>query len=151
LPIVTSIAPCQNTARNVTRSTAQIIQQEFSRGAEISAPALSGKGSWKQLFASPNLTDGADMLALVTVTGESEEEIEKAKGILVGYIVGLAIQLENLNIFVRPSPAIDRKENCLRVVLGLTLPDDPQLDKIERVVKDFESQLGSNFAIELKR
>jgi poly(A) polymerase len=151
LPIVTSIAPCQNTARNVTRSTAQIIQQEFSRGAKISAQALSGKGSWKELFASPNLAEGADMLAIVTATGASEEEIEKAKGILVGYIVGLAIQLENLNIFVRPTPAIDRQENCLRLVLGLTLPNDPQLDKIERVVKDFESQLGSNFAIRLER
>jgi poly(A) polymerase len=151
LPVVTSIAPCQNTARNVTRSTAKIIQQELARGAAISARALTGEESWKQLFEPPNLAALSDLFVVITATSQSPEELEKAKGTLAGYIVGLAIQLEQLNIFVRPSSAIARIENCLQVVLGLTLPDDPQLDKIERVVKDFESQLGSNFAIRLER
>lgn len=150
MPVVTSIAPCQNTARNVTRSTALIIQQELARGAEISAQILAGKGSWKQLFESPNLAELSHIFVVITATSESPEKIEKAKGMVAGCIVGLAIQLEQMDIFVRPSPAIRQKENYLQAMLGLTVPDSQQLDKIERVAQDFGSQLGSNFAIRLE-
>ncbi|MEM7553887.1 MAG: poly(A) polymerase [Cyanobacteria bacterium P01_A01_bin.84] len=40
MPIITSISPCKNTARNVTKSTLHILQNEFIRGAELSRKVL---------------------------------------------------------------------------------------------------------------
>lgn len=50
IPVITSIEPCQNSAANVSRSTAEILQNEFDRGAKIAEKALAGEIGWESLF-----------------------------------------------------------------------------------------------------
>jgi poly(A) polymerase len=141
LPIVSSIEPCKNTARNVTRSTAQILQQEFMRGAEITDKILP-EISWTSLFEPIHLQEESHTFLAITATSRNEEELEKCCGILEGYIISLVIQLEQLDIFVRPIPKIEKNGNSSRLVLALNLPLDCEISLVERIGKNFILQLN---------
>jgi hypothetical protein len=47
---MSSIKPCKNTARNITKSTANILQEEFIRGAKITEQIIHDKDSWSNLY-----------------------------------------------------------------------------------------------------
>lgn len=72
LPVVTSIEPCQNTARNVTQSTVQILQQEFTRGAVTIEQILVGKLKWDSLFVSTDLHNHS--LSCLISTGDDKNQ-----------------------------------------------------------------------------
>ncbi|OUL23549.1 poly(A) polymerase [Nostoc sp. 106C] len=142
LPVVTSIDPCQNTARNVTRSTAQILCHEFARGATLTKQILAGAEKWSSLFEPIDLQQESKIFLILKVSNQDNHELEKCCGILEGYIIGLIIQLEQLDIFVRPWTGIQKMENTARLVLGLNLPPDFHNNTIEQVAKNFVSQLN---------
>jgi poly(A) polymerase len=142
LPIVSAIEPCKNTARNVTRSTAIILQNEFARGATITK-----KSDWQSLYLPIDL--GLDYATALTITIRQDSvgidrpdraELEKSLGILEACIIGLVIQLEQLNIFVRPSPLVEHCDRAGTIRLYLNLPDSCDAGKIERLASDFISQ-----------
>ena len=54
MPVITSISPCQNTARNVTKSTLNVLRSEFIRGADLSVRVLLHNENWNSLFDSPD-------------------------------------------------------------------------------------------------
>ncbi|MBD2238503.1 DUF504 domain-containing protein [Aulosira sp. FACHB-113] len=142
LPVVTSIEPCQNTARNVTRSTAQIMQSEFARGATLTEQILAGEQKWTALFEPIELNQESEIFLILKVSNQDEHELEKSCGILAGYIIGLIIQLEQLGIFVRPWTGIQKMQNTARLVLGLHLAADYQSTTVEQLARDFLSQLN---------
>jgi poly(A) polymerase len=140
LPIVTSIEPCQNTARNITRSTAKILKDEFARGAAITEKILIGQANWEVLFEPINLQQESEIFLNITVTSSNQETLAKSCNLLEGYITGLVIQLEQLDIFVRPWTRINKKENTAHLVLGLNLPITCEHKTIEMLTQDFISQ-----------
>ncbi|WP_086682749.1 poly(A) polymerase [Nostoc sp. T09] len=142
LPVVTSIEPCQNTARNVTLSTAQILCREFARGGTLTKQILAGEEKWTSLFEPVGLQQESEFFLILRVSNQDNNELEKCCGILEGYIIGLIIQLEQLDIFVRPWTGIQKMENTARLVLGLNLPPNFHNNTIEQVAKDFVSQLN---------
>ncbi|WP_339375947.1 poly(A) polymerase [Calothrix sp. NIES-2098] len=142
LPIVTSIEPCQNTARNVTRSTAQILRHEFARGARLTKQILAGEEKWTALFEPIDLHQESEIFLILKVSNQDNRELEKCCGILEGYIIGLIIQLEQIGIFVQGRTKIQKMENTVRLVLGLNLPVDHNSNTVEELSRDFLSQLN---------
>ncbi|GEM_PF-3063917 len=152
LPVVTPIEPCQNSARNVCRSTAQILQNEFVRAAKIAEQVLAGDLGWKTLFESIDLQKESELLLFVTAKSEDNESLESCAGWLEGNAIGLVIYLEQqLNASVRPWPGIRREQNRSKIVLDLQVSEGCDRATIEQIAKEFvtRSDFGNNFSIEL--
>jgi 2'-5' RNA ligase len=145
LPVITSIEPCQNSARNVTRSTAQILRRELERGAAISEQMLAGKIGWEALFELVDLQAQSDCFLVLTASRENNDSLEACCGWLEGNAVGLVIALEQrLDVCVRPWPGIRRGQNAICVVLGLKLSQDCDCVAIEQVGRDFVLQFNAD-------
>ncbi|WP_309739768.1 poly(A) polymerase [Chamaesiphon sp. OTE_20_metabat_361] len=142
LPIVSSIAPCKNTARNVTRSTARIIQAEFDRGAQITAQILAGKSTWKSLYKPIDPVIGMSALLSIAISDPDAIECQKCSDMFESTIVGLTIQLEQIGIFVRPIPQVELLEHTRIFKLFLNLPTNDDLDSAARLGREFISQLN---------
>ncbi|MEW5859786.1 MAG: poly(A) polymerase [Cyanobacteriota bacterium] len=145
LPVITSIEPCQNSARNVTRSTAQILRRELERGAAISEQVLAGKIGWEALFELADLQAQSDWFLVLTASSENNDSLEACCGWLEGHAIGLVIALEQrLDVCVRPWPGIRRGQNAICVVLGLKLSQDCDCVAIEQVARDFVLQFNAD-------
>ncbi len=138
LPVITSIAPCHNSTRNVTRSTADILRREFERGAEIASEVLTKNTTWATLFESVDLLEQSNAFLVLTVSSPEIGNLEKCGGWIEGHIIGLAINLEQkLNISVRPWPGIRRKQNLVSVVLGIDCSLDKDASAIAQITNEF--------------
>ncbi|MEM9276707.1 MAG: poly(A) polymerase [Cyanobacteria bacterium P01_F01_bin.143] len=148
-PIITSIEPCQNTARNITRSTAEILRCEFVRGTELTQKINTNNLNWSSLFEPINLQQESDIFLVLIAIINDNQELEKYCGILEGYIISLIIQLELLGIFVRPWTGIDRIDNTAHITLGLNLPSNCKISLIKELAQDFVLQFSNNFEIKI--
>jgi poly(A) polymerase len=137
LPIVSSIEPCKNTARNVTRSTARILQAELARGAAITRQILTDKSNWQTLYSLVDLEAEFDTVLTIEIVTTDRQNREKSLGILEGCTIGLVIQLEQLDLFVRPSPQVKTSDRTSTVSLFLTVPDSCEIDRIDRLARAF--------------
>ncbi|MBD1920305.1 DUF504 domain-containing protein [Microcoleus sp. FACHB-831] len=155
MPIVTSIEPCQNSARNVSRSTAEILRREFVRGAEIVERALAGEIGWEMLFESADLKAQSSLFLVLSATIEDSDRSLSACGWLEGRIIGLAINLEQqIDVCVRPWPGIRKDQNKISAILGLELPKDCDRVSwleangavIQLLAQNFVSQFNNSFA-----
>ncbi|GAB4206100.1 MAG: hypothetical protein Fur006_62910 [Coleofasciculaceae cyanobacterium] len=145
LPVITSIEPCQNSARNVTRSTAQILRGELERGAAISEQVLAGNIGWDALFELADEKAQSDWFLVLTASRENKDSLEACCGWLEGNAIGLVIALEQrLDVCVRPWPGIRRGQNAICVVLGLKLSQDCDCVAIEQVGRDFLLQFNAD-------
>lgn len=137
LPIVTSIAPTQNSARNVTRSTAQILRQEFARAASISAKVLEGKSHWRSLFEPIDLSLESEFFLVLSVATQNIHQEKTYGGWLKSNILALIIDLEKqLNITVRPWTKLIKKDNHISLVLGLEISRN-NIPSVEEIAKIF--------------
>ncbi|WP_310481435.1 poly(A) polymerase [Chamaesiphon sp. VAR_48_metabat_403] len=142
LPIVSSIEPCKNTARNITHSTAKILSDEFTRAAEISTSILAGKDTWTSLYEPIDLSMTADTILTIVIVDADKDKLQKSTSSLEAAIIGLIIQLEQLDIFVRPNTQIDRQVQTNNVMLFLKIPATCELSSIELLVRNFIHQLN---------
>jgi poly(A) polymerase len=137
MPIVSSLAPCKNTARNITPSTAQILQTEFIRGAAIIKNIQTGKDTWTNLYAQPNLITDRTHLLTISIETENITTPQALGDLLVANIIGLIIELDRLGCQVRPHPQIDRQQNTWNCYLGLNVPDRILPASIVKLTDDF--------------
>ena len=145
LPVITSIEPCQNSARNVTRSTAQILRCELERGAAISEQVLAGLIGWEALFELADEKAQSDWFLVLTASRENNDSLSACCGWLEGNAIGLVIALEQrLDVCVRPWPGIRRGQNAICVVLGLKLSHDCDCVAIEQLGRDFVLQFNAD-------
>jgi poly(A) polymerase len=140
MPIVSAIEPCKNTARNVTRSTAKILQAEFVRGATITSQIIAGKSDWQALYTPSNLPGELANVLAIKIEHPDRAELEKSLGILEACIIGLVIQLEQLDLFVRPSTQVEHRDRSSTIRLYFNLPDSCDPGRIERLASDFIAQ-----------
>jgi uncharacterized protein (UPF0248 family) len=148
LPIITSIEPCKNTARNITRSTAQILQNEFTR-ADIT---ISDCYNWMSLFEPIDLTIDLTHVLKISAIGQDRQELEICAGILEGCIIALAIQLEQHDLFVRIDTKLESNDNSIDLKLFFNLPGGGDLNLVDQLARGFISQLkgiGNNTQIGL--
>jgi poly(A) polymerase len=142
LPIVSSIEPCKNTARNITHSTAKILRDEFARGAKISANILARQDTWTSLYKTSELSTEADLVLTIAIINSDRDELQKSTSRFESVAIGLIIQLEQIGIFVRPNPLLTHYERTNNFILFLKLPTNCELNSIERLVRDFIHQLN---------
>jgi len=151
LPIITSIEPCQNTARNITYSTAEILRREFARGAELTQEIINGNLNWSTLFESVDFQQESNVFLELKLVSNDNQELEKKCGNIEADIIGLVIQLEKNGTFVRPWTKIHRMLNTAIVTLGLNSPSDCDFNSIETLALEFSSQFGYSFEVKIEK
>ncbi|MBI4851192.1 MAG: DUF504 domain-containing protein [Acidobacteria bacterium] len=133
LPIITSIKPNQNSARNISRSTAEIVKQELVLGAKILAQIQKGELGWDKLFEIPKLNRKSQKLLFINIIAKNTNDLENSIGWLEGHIFGLIINLEQLNITLRPWPKVIKQQTSGQIALELSTSlekSDPKLNEI---------------------
>lgn len=120
MPILTTVQPYYNSARNITKSTAYWLQQELEKGATVLTKIRQGKATWNLLF-NTKITTLANKLIL-NIEGETEEELLAYCGWVEGHLVGLLIALEQkCQALVRPSSLIKIDDLNAQLNIGLKL------------------------------
>ena len=106
LPIIRPVEPFENTAYNVTRSTARILRSEWGRAARLLEQGAGGEEVLAHLFAPVDLREESERFLVLSLTGDAAARADLA-GQVEGHIVGLLIDLErNLHLHVRPWPEV---------------------------------------------
>jgi poly(A) polymerase len=119
LPVVRPFEPFENTAYNVTRSTARILCSEWSRTTRLLEQGAGGEEVVAHLFAPINLREESEQFLVLSLTGDAAARADLV-GQVEGHIVGLLIDLErNLHLLVRPWPEVYQQGSTSRVVIGL--------------------------------
>ncbi|MCP4520810.1 MAG: DUF504 domain-containing protein [Cytophagales bacterium] len=104
MPVFTTITPCFNSARNITQSTVQTLQQEFERAVEMTQKS---KVDWEALLEEKELK-GYELK--VCVQSENTKALNIAKGWIEGHLLGLMISLEQNNLYVQLSAEFVEEE-----------------------------------------
>jgi len=138
MPIITSIKPYYNSARNITRSTARVLQEEFQRGHSILKHIKKGKKSWVNLFevVSPNATSNLKLV----IRANDSLDLQEACGWIEGHIVSLIIALEQIDgLVVRPYPSVIIEEKIATIYFDLSPIIDQQVTALIQVhLNDFK-------------
>lgn len=137
MPILTSIKPYYNSARNITRSTKRILQEEFQRGDSIVKQIRKGKKSWADLFevVSIGLTPNLKLV----LQANNSQELQEACGWIEGHILSLIIALEQIEgLSVRPYPSVVMEENLAFVYLDWFTSNDNLETFIQVCLDDFK-------------
>ncbi|NJL69586.1 MAG: hypothetical protein HC894_28835 [Microcoleus sp. SM1_3_4] len=138
MPVITSIEPCQNSTRNVTRSTAAVVRSELNRGAEIARQVLAENADWAALFEPVDLSVRSQNFLVLTASSEVVDNITECAGWIEGNLIGLAINLEHkLNIDVIPWPEIQIESYRIIAVLGVNCNLEENAGAIEQISNEF--------------
>jgi poly(A) polymerase len=120
MPVVAPALPPRNTARNVSRSTLQVIREELARASELvqEARARGTEAAWEALFAPAELSRETPVRLVVSIDAPSPEAREAAAGWVLGHLTALVYRLEgDRRLFARPFPS-ERPEGPF--VIGLS-------------------------------
>ena len=107
MPVVAPALPPRNTARNVSRSTLQVLRDELSRAREVvrRARAEGTETAWAALFEPVDLEKELPVRLRVSVEAPSPEAREMASGWVLGHLTALVYRLEaDRRLFARPFP-----------------------------------------------
>jgi poly(A) polymerase len=130
--VVAPALPARNIARNTTRSTLAVLQEELFEGYEaFTAGAEDGYRRW---LAPPDLHAGHARAVVLTVVANDGDALASARGWLRGHVLTLVRDLEDLGIEgLRPWPRAMGE----RYVIGLGREgagDEPTLKACARLV-----------------
>ncbi len=141
MPVITSVEPCQNSARNLTKSTAEILQRELQRAAGIIARIQRDEIGWEALFEASNLQKDSEFFLVLTAKSENREALENCGGWLEGHAIGLLIELERqVEARVRPWPGFIAEQHYCRAVLGIDISSEESREIIEQIAGEFVLQ-----------
>jgi poly(A) polymerase len=136
LPVVRPVEPFENTAYNVTRSTARILRSEWSRAARLLERGAREE-VLAQLFAPIDLRAESEQFLVLSLTGDASARVDLV-GQIEGRVVGLLIDLErNLRLFVRPWAEVYRSGETSRVVIGLPVVRARDQGTVRQRARDF--------------
>lgn len=142
LPIITSTSPVQNSASNLTQSTASVLVNEFTRAAKISREIFANKTQWNTLFSAADLIAQSDFFLVLKISNLENQEMYR--GLLKGNILGLIINLEKqFQLEIRPWNGIISRDYSSFVILGLQVENERDLLAIETVSTRFLAQFPS--------
>ncbi len=148
LPIITSVKPHQNSARNICHSTAELVKQELLRATKLLVQIQKGEAKLESLFEKAEPKN--ERLLTITITTNQTNDLELCSGWLEGHIFGLMISLEQqLNAKLRPWPVV-KKQN-LSVQAVLSIDTEKEFNQIDTVLKTFSKDFyKSTLVIENK-
>lgn len=143
LPIITSVKPHQNSARNICHSTAELIKREIARGAKLLTAAEKGQATLGELFEKAEPKN--ERLLTLTVKTKNTNSLELSTGWIEGHIFGLMINLEQqLNAKLRPWPLVKKQQTTGQVMLSIDIPKEKESKELVAVMNAFTSQFYNN-------
>ncbi|MBN1206468.1 MAG: hypothetical protein JXB05_16395 [Myxococcaceae bacterium] len=88
MPVVAPALPPRNTARNVSRSTLQVLREELARAREVvqQARAKGTAAAWEALFEPGDFSREAPARLVVSIDAPSTEAREAAAGWVLGHL-----------------------------------------------------------------
>lgn len=107
MPVVAPALPPRNTARNVSRSTLQVLREELAQAhkAVRRARAEGTAEAWEALFTPAKLTQELPTRLVVSIEAPTVEAREAAAGWVLGHLTALVYRLEgDRRLFARPLP-----------------------------------------------
>jgi poly(A) polymerase len=107
MPVVAPALPPRNTARNVSRSTLQVLREEFTRARQVlqRAWAEGTPAAWGLLFEPADFSRETPARLVVSIEAPSPEARETAAGWVLGHLTALVYRLEgDRRLFARPFP-----------------------------------------------
>jgi poly(A) polymerase len=107
MPVVAPALPPRNTARNVSRSTLQVLRDELSAARQVVQRARTEDtaAAWEALFAPADLSREHPSRLVVSIEATSPEARETAAGWVLGHLTALVYRLEgDRRLFARPLP-----------------------------------------------
>jgi poly(A) polymerase len=107
MPVVAPALPPRNTARNVSRSTLQVLREELAQASKAvqRARAEGTAEAWEALFTPSNLTQELPTRLVVSIEAPTAEAREAAAGWVLGHLTALVYRLEgDRRLFARPFP-----------------------------------------------
>ncbi|PTL78418.1 poly(A) polymerase [Vitiosangium sp. GDMCC 1.1324] len=110
MPVVAPTLPLRNSARNVSRSTLQVMRDELSRAREVvrRARAEGTVAAWDSLFEPADLESELPVRLVVSVEASSPEAHEAASGWVLGHLTALVYRMEaDRRLFARPFPSAE--------------------------------------------
>lgn len=138
LPIITSIKPNQNTARNISRSTAKVVKQEILQARQIFEKIKLGNLTWENLLAKVDIQKDFEKILLLTMKAKNSNDLELCAGWLEGNIFGLILNLEQeLNIDLRPYTQIKKQQTTCQIVIAVNLLEEKDLARLEKITNNF--------------
>ncbi|MCY1041859.1 RNA repair domain-containing protein [Corallococcus sp. bb12-1] len=108
LPVIAPALPARNTARNVSRSTFRVLQEELLRAGELVARARASRTpeAWAALFHPVDANHDLPTRLRLSVDGPTPEAREVVAGWLLGHLTALVYRLEgDRRLAVRPLQA----------------------------------------------
>ncbi|XP_060574227.1 poly(A) polymerase type 3-like isoform X2 [Ruditapes philippinarum] len=147
MPIITPAYPCQNSTFNVTKSTRQIMMDEFKEGLDITTEIYKAgeDGDWSKLFEPSNFFQKYKHYIVLTCSAEEENNYLEWQGYLESKIRLLVGNLER-NLYISlahvtpdsfgPLDETDRQYMC-RWFIGLSF------EKVENANVDLTFDIQS--------
>lgn len=99
MPILTPVTPSINSSHNITKSTKQILVDEFKRGQTIANEIEKGTADWMKLFEPANFFSMYKHYLRITCFANDEEENRK----WLGYVES---KLRSLMQFLEKEPCV---------------------------------------------
>lgn len=144
LPIVRPVEPFENTAYNVTRSTARILRSEWGRATQLLGQGPAGEEALAQLFAPIELREESERFVVLSLSGDAAARADLASQ-AEGRIVGLLVDLERkLHLHVRPWPGTYEQGGTSRIVIGLPALRSREERGVRQRLRDFVEGLGAS-------
>lgn len=139
LPIITSLEPHQNSARNLTRSTANLLRAEFTRAAEF-----AGQQNWQQVFTPADLSLQSELFLIVNANNIAANQLLQG---LEGRAIGIILELEQqLATEVRPWPGLRQTAAGLCAIFGLALtPESSDRTRLVEISQHLTQPLEGRF------
>lgn len=142
MPVLTSIKPQFNSARNITRSTFQVIKEELARAAEVSKRCLKNPAEFRSIYTPYQARKEAEICICLTLEAQNESDLELCAGFLEGSLLNLLLNLEQkAELLLRPYSAFDKKGSSAMLYIG-TQGDLSQKkeEEIEKVMLEFKKK-----------
>lgn len=147
LPIITTVKPHFNSARNITFSTLDTIQSEARKAILMMKKKIF---SWNRLLSEIDWEKELEHRIVFSVETEDAYSMNEFQGAIEGNLVGLVITLEReLRIFVRPLPQFFKTEKGIEFHLGIQLLNGVSRSDIELILQRFTWQVEEEYGIQL--
>jgi poly(A) polymerase len=135
MPVITSVKPHFNSARNLTRSTFHIIQSELDRACQLMP------SDWETVFEE--LLIPGHLLLELQVVCTNAEDVSEVCGWIEGNLVALLINLEKANVTIRPYPGFAINATVATLFIGWISPDLADKYRQRLVVEEFLQRFDS--------
>ena len=129
MPIITPAYPQQNSTYNVSKSTLQVMRNEFELSLCTCDEILRGKATWDKLFETPNFFGKYKHFIVLEASSNSEEEQLEWYGLVESKVRHLISNLERdpsislAHVWPKTYPSLEegREKTCCYWFIGIVV------------------------------